>query len=395
MALACGPDWTYIGHPPWMVLCMTASNSDPSQYLVGTYGTYSTPGSGGVYRYSGQDTTWIYSGLTDCRVWKLKRFPAYPNAIFAVGTGGIYRSDDDGNTWTLLTQVTRYREPIDFAISPTDSTEWVCATVADLSEMIYLSRDAGQTWHQFFFGRADNLFYSELVPGRLIYSVAGAIYQCQIADSTFTIVDNPGTWIRKMIRHPSRPWYYTAALQHISRYDEFTGDCIDIQVPDSIGSIDHVICTPDTEIYFGGGGGIFRIAEDLSGLTPVTTSLPIGPSALEYANSQSWVAHCFSEEYYCISREVSVDPRPAIASPQTIEVYPNPARERVCFVLERPSQLVVYNLLGQTVYRGQSSELQRTLTWLMNPPVSGTYYYTVDDLHGASPSQSGSFAVVK
>lgn len=371
---ACGPEWTYKGVPSGTVLCITATESNPEQFLCGTYGR-------GVFRYAGQDTIWESSGLENQRVWQLQRYSNYPRTLFAVASGGIYYSADDGFSWNFLTQVSpsRLYEPMKLDISLFDSSEWACAAWdLDLTGRIYISNDAGQTWHILFVsGLIRDIQFSTERPGRLYFAQGTIFRYVQIPDSTFEIIDSTTSVIFETARHTSNEWYYLLSENWITRYNEQTNELIHVSLPDSFGTMDKIRMTSHNEPLIGGATGMYKYTEDLSFFVPIIGLLPEGYVAPYFISQENWVALAHGERVYCRNAETSIPFLQEHDSKVKISVFPNPSYSGIYFQVSQYAHVSIYNLMGQNVSSFDIVNTESPAVWNPNYLPSGTYYYCI------------------
>ena len=96
---------------------------------------------GGIYRSTDGGAVWDAVGPTVNGATDL--LEAKDGTIYAVGNGRVYRSDDDGDTWTRTSELTSF-----YSILETDDGAiWGARSVTGAVE-VHRSRDRGATWEQ-------------------------------------------------------------------------------------------------------------------------------------------------------------------------------------------------------------------------------------------------------
>ena len=114
-------------------------------------GTWRRGNEGIVPRYLPDDTPADEVALC---VHRLQRAPARPERIFMQFHGGVYRSDDAGETWTDIAAGLPSDFGFPLAIDPADpDSAYVIPLVADIDRVtpdgrlrVYETRDAGASW---------------------------------------------------------------------------------------------------------------------------------------------------------------------------------------------------------------------------------------------------------
>lgn len=386
-AWPCGPDWTYRGALPYEVLCARPTAQDPEQFLAGVYAVPWVPGSGGVYRSMPGDTLWQSTGLTDFRVWNLKTFIQCPGTLFAVTSGGLYRTGNDGAAWdsiSRVTPVTRY-DPIDLAISPYDTNEWVCAAYDfDMLGRLFVSRDAGQSWTGVYLGgRSSFLNYSTISSGTLYFSDLGYFDRLRVDNSEIDTVTVVSGNIVSIAVHPIQPWYYVLGERNLMRYDESTGNVIATALQDSVGFLANMKMTPMGTLLVSGLSGIYAVAEDLSHFEQVATGDLLG--GLDYASDNLWIMSRVGSQVYCRSAPNTSIREASRTHMATISVYPNPFNPTTQIRYDLPKSgmvtLTVFDLLGRevvTLVDQRVSAGSYTIEWNAERYPGGMYFAVLE-----------------
>jgi photosystem II stability/assembly factor-like uncharacterized protein len=132
--------WTPFGPPNTLARILAVAVVQPGNPGI----LLAAPESGGVYRSLNEGRTWSWSGdglPVGVRIDRLVVSPADPSTVYA---DGLYRSDDAGQHWTEI-------------YTPRNGVEALVADPAD-PDVVYLadgpdllrSRDRGETWERLF-----------------------------------------------------------------------------------------------------------------------------------------------------------------------------------------------------------------------------------------------------
>lgn len=398
ISIACGPEWTYIGYPPYEPWCAVGTFQNPQQFLCGTIYAPGVPGSGGIFRNNGQDTSWQFTGLPDHAIIDMKAFENRPGAIYVATSRGLYDTRDNGNNWDLITTVGSVGqwEQISFAISPFDSNEWALASFDfDMMGVIRISYDGGANWQVLWReGYSWNLTYSQNHPELLYFSMDNAFFSLSTADSVIDTLRIYPVWsICSIVTHPHQPWVYVLTEYSLSRYDEDNWSYIEVSTRDSIGHLTTMVMTPGGRPLVGGDSHMYLVSQDLSRWEPVNDQMPLGH--VEYASSQSWVAR-MQNGIYCKSRDESADIYGRSQPSFRITAYPNPTNGPVNFNIPFPAQVEIYNIVGQQVFCSGIENGNAPITWSPVNLPSGSYYFRISTPSSMKyPLYSGGFRIIK
>jgi len=124
-----GSSWTQVFSTQWNIESLAVNSID--NIFAGT--------SAGVYRSTNSGGSWAAMGLTYNPTYTIGVNPS--DDIFAGTANGIYKSIDNGNIWNITSLDTPYFH--DICIKPSGD---IYVATGSYSEVVYLSRDAGDTW---------------------------------------------------------------------------------------------------------------------------------------------------------------------------------------------------------------------------------------------------------
>ena len=141
-------------------------------------------GSGGIWKSTNQGANFFEPEVEKGKgSWAMAISPTDPNimyaagaASFAPGDGGVYYSNNAGDTWSLISSNTgfpasaNYNTVTDIAINPASASA-VYVTVGGFinGSKIFYSGDAGQSWSNYSFDLPNIVVHSSAVVGNRVY----------------------------------------------------------------------------------------------------------------------------------------------------------------------------------------------------------------------------------
>jgi hypothetical protein len=188
---------------------------DPARMLVAM-------STGGVYRSDDARASWApanqgiaagfmpegqqYPEFGQC-VHKVTRHRSNPDRLFAQNHGGVYRSDDGGDSWTSIGDglpsdfgfpvVVHPLEPDTVFVFPNGAGE--SRFPPDGKALVWRSRDAGESWQSLGTGLPE-AFYSAVVRDAMTADPAGGLYVGTRCGNVFASTDSGSTW-REVVKH--------------------------------------------------------------------------------------------------------------------------------------------------------------------------------------------------
>jgi photosystem II stability/assembly factor-like uncharacterized protein len=251
------------------------------------------PGSG-LYRSADGGATWkevkghgfpegikgrigvTVSGANPDRVW----------AVVESEKGGIYRSDDDGETWTLLTDDHRFRQRA-WYYSHIFADPKQADTVYILNTGVYRSNDGGKTYTQLRAPHGDNhgLWIDPKNPNRLINgNDGGATISTDYGKSWTTQNNQPTAQFYHVVTDNRFPYYMYGAQQDNSTVGIASASAnggIDRTDWYDVGGGESGYIAPDPNdpetVYAGSYGGEITRYDHRTGETISVTPWPINP----------------------------------------------------------------------------------------------------------------------
>ncbi|HEU4514453.1 MAG TPA: exo-alpha-sialidase [Nocardioidaceae bacterium] len=189
--------------------------SDPDRMLVAM-------STGGVYRTEDGRASWApankgiaagfmpegqqYPEFGQC-VHKVTRHPEQPDRLFAQNHGGVYRSDDGGDSWVSIGDdlpsdfgfpvVVHPQQPETVFVFPNGAGE--SRFPPDARALVWRTEDAGETWQPLGVGLPES-FYSTVVRDAMTADAAGGLYLGTRVGNVYTSTDRGGTW-REVLKH--------------------------------------------------------------------------------------------------------------------------------------------------------------------------------------------------
>jgi photosystem II stability/assembly factor-like uncharacterized protein len=164
--------------------------------------SWTRTGTGIVPRYLPEE---IRETSSDFCVHNLHRAPHMPERLFMQFHGGVYRSDDDGDTWTSIAEGLPSDFGFPIAGDPADpDSAYVIPMVADVDRTtvdgrvrVYETRDAGATWTARSDGLPDHDAYLTILRQAFASDGAGddlGLWFGATSGEVFGSVDAGGSW---------------------------------------------------------------------------------------------------------------------------------------------------------------------------------------------------------
>jgi photosystem II stability/assembly factor-like uncharacterized protein len=127
-------------------------------FFVGNTGWATAQGTRAVLRTTNLGTSWAFpAGSNTTRNWTAKLSgagstrgssvqlnPVYPSTIYTLYGGTVYRSRDDGETWSVAATIPSASTPNSFLVSPKDSNVWLAAVRSPMR--VVKTVDGGANW---------------------------------------------------------------------------------------------------------------------------------------------------------------------------------------------------------------------------------------------------------
>lgn len=166
----------------WRWLTQSIPNISGRSVLAGVGESYLLAGTEqGLYHSTNSGENWEFiSGLDEQPINHLVSDPSNHNVIYAaVGTDGVYKSEDGGLTWNLSSS--GLRSGVNFPHLTIDPVDHNTLYVTTENDFIYKSEDSGDSWQQIRVGLGHRSFSSLIVSSsnpNLIYSgsLGGGVY---------------------------------------------------------------------------------------------------------------------------------------------------------------------------------------------------------------------------
>ncbi len=169
--------WTRVGNDGGTIQSLAVDPLTPATIFAGLYLD------GGVWKSTDSAAHWQQSsvGIGPYSIASIGVSPVHSGIVLAVGSlGPLYRSTDEGSTWTAVLQVNSYRATA-FAYVPSSSTVYFGAGAA-----LYRSTDDGATW------TSSTKFSNDAI--QAIVATASTLYVGYMNNGIYASGDGGVTW---------------------------------------------------------------------------------------------------------------------------------------------------------------------------------------------------------
>jgi len=399
-------EWTYLGRidTAYVVNGVQLVASVPPALLVATPWTFMFPGSGGVFRHQGSDTTWQRVGLADRRIMDLEQPVNLPGRLFAPTEIGVYESTDYGTSWNPFPTVSDpVFLPSEFNISPLDSTLWILGSYDDIGEgKLWVTTNSGSSWRLAYYARSHWPVFSRHRAATLYFDGAGYLYRASLTDSSLEAIQT--CWelpfLTGIVGHPTEPWIYCAWEDTLLRYDEMTSGRLFHTITPDIMPANSMVGDPQGGLWIGAAHGIYHVSDDMETWEQIESPLPGSAVRVVYANDTLLVGAFYRAHYpdvtdlYLRVRPLSAAPRKPVRSATSAVVFPNPCNGRINLVLPSPGHVEIFDLLGRRVCAGPLVS-SGVFTWPLTNISSGYYVYRITGISiPRPPIVTGTFRVL-
>ncbi|MGJ8661220.1 MAG: VPS10 domain-containing protein [Bacteroidota bacterium] len=189
------------------VNALTARPTNTSNVLINVQNA-SNQYSHGVYRSNNSGTTWTQTNFnptnlgvgglgSSFRVYEIEYHPTIPNLVFIGTNRGIYRSDDDLNTWTNQLTTADLSEVHFHPTNPNIIYAYDSRSSNNHRNQVYISTNAGLTWSltppiSANGNAVADLSVSAACPDCIYFNSNNGLWKSLDQGSTFTMVSSPG-----------------------------------------------------------------------------------------------------------------------------------------------------------------------------------------------------------
>ncbi|MDD5089128.1 MAG: hypothetical protein PHI18_10085 [bacterium] len=359
---------------------------DERVLFAATSYAYGRPGTGGIFKVNVGDTTWQYLGLMDTSLGVIEELNGFPGCLFVNTKSGEYLSEDGGVTWRPFPTVYDSHWAVgDFRISPWDANLWILSMHNSVSQgQIYISRNAGETWQLWYQGSLSNGFvFSYHCPEVFYYRGMMGFMCASLVDSTVGLVyDGPGLHRQNaIILHPRWPWVYVVTEDTLLRYNELTGEKLFRCMPDTSFWTTSGIGDGVGGLWIGAENGVYHVDEDLNQVMYLGTPFPQAWLKVRVLVDSTLVVRTWGGGSRDLIYGMTIPPgivqgsvRPKIEPRQHTQFVQPMTR------VPMPTEIEVYNILGQRIYAGPGPSGGAPVDWNMLNLASGLYIYRLKQL---------------
>jgi uncharacterized repeat protein (TIGR02543 family) len=311
--------WTQLPLYERRLLCLAIDPLTPSTLYAGTGGS-------GVFRSTNDGTTWtaVNTGLTDPWIWSLAVNPLTPTTLYAGTDGrGVFRSTNSGTTWTAVNTGLTNPHVSSLAIDPLTPSTLYAGTDG---RGVFRSTDSGTTWTAVNTGltnpHVSSLAIHPLTPTTLYAGTTGGVFRSTNSGTTWTMANTglTNSWVWSLAINPLTPsTLYVGTVGGVFRStnDGTTWTAVNTGLTDLwVLSLAINPLTPSTLFAGTAGSGVFRSTDSGTTWTAVNTGLtdpwvwslainPLTPSILYTGTGGSGVFRYDAVSSYALTTTAS------------------------------------------------------------------------------------------
>lgn len=274
--------WTPVSPAGESIGVFAVDPRNPERLYAGTVDPLLSGKEVGILRSADRGRTWQFAPLGTLEVTGVAVDPADSSVVYAATvTGGLFRSDDYGATWTL-TRADGFEQSLSLVVDPSNAGTLYVAVghspvFVFMGDSICRSSDGGRSYdrcHGFANGsRVTSILVDPIVSARVYACVDGQIWMSTDAGSQWTLLGGlpPGGYANLAIRSIAPPAMYTdgviRSLNAGQHWDFFGAPPLGRGpiLPDPLA---------EKRVLVGGQGGVCQTLDGGSTWAPLTTGFP-------------------------------------------------------------------------------------------------------------------------
>ena len=260
------------GGQSWYDMAIAASPTDENHIVVGGINVWASLDGGATWQIKSH---WVYPSALGYTHADIHSLDFYGDKLYCGSDGGIFRSDNDGDAWTDLSDGLQISQYYRIAASTTDPHKLLVGSQDNGTNLF----GAGDTYTHLLGGDGnaaaidysnDNIMYAAYPGGNFQRSSDGGSNFYNFTSS----ISETGAWVTPFDLHPTQPEIAFAAYENVWKYDQgIWAKMGELPTSSTLNAMEISPADPSV-IYTSTFSSLYRTSEGTDEWTPIYGGLP-------------------------------------------------------------------------------------------------------------------------